>query len=111
MMIHFFSNLPDNMDSAEVATELLADYRFLQEHSDDPSPKGMYCSDFLLELIANPHFNDIMGFVEIPGWNAHAAAAGKDGESVVALVSVVVGLYLVCLPIIDLFASSNVQSN
>ena len=98
MLIDFFSKLPNEADAQEVAMELLADYALRKEDPDDTSSEGMYRSRFLLELIANPHLNDIGGFVGIPGVNVQAAAAGKDGESVIVLASVVVNIHMLnCL--------------
>ena len=98
MLIDFFSKLPNEADAQEVATELLADYAFLKEDPDDILLEGMYRSRFLLELIGNPHLNDIGGVIGIPGFNVQAVAAGKDGESVIVLAFVAVSIHMLnCL--------------
>ncbi|KAG6370776.1 hypothetical protein JVT61DRAFT_10978 [Boletus reticuloceps] len=91
MLTDFCSKLPDDIDSCGVTADLLVDYTFLQEDPDNSSPEEMYHSKFLHALIANPHLSNIAGFIDILGWNVHVAAAGKDGQSVIALVSAVLG--------------------
>ena len=50
----------------------------------------MYCSPFLLELIAGAHLSNITACIEVPSWNTGAMAMGQDGEGVIALAAAAV---------------------
>ncbi|KAF8128937.1 hypothetical protein EV363DRAFT_1339240 [Boletus edulis] len=87
MMLHFFSSLDDD-DRVRSAAEFLAtDFRFLREDPDSSEPTEMFRSPFLLILIAITHLSDIAAFVDVPGWDTQAMAAGKGGEGVIAIAS------------------------
>lgn len=92
MMIDFFSKLEDDvqMSSTDLAGQLLKDYRFLREEPDNLAQDGLYRSSFVFELIASTHLTNIASYVDIPGWDMKAMAAGKNGEGVIALAAAAV---------------------
>ena len=90
MMLHFFSSLDDDDDIHHVAELLATDHRFLREDPDASEPTEMFRSSFLVILIGTTHLRDIAAFVDVPGWNTRAMAAGEGGEGVVAIASAAV---------------------
>jgi hypothetical protein len=87
MMVHFFASLDDD-DEVYHAAELLAtDCRFLRNDPGASEPTEMFRSAFLVMLIATTHLGEIAAFVDVPGWDMRAMAAGKGGEGVVAIAS------------------------
>ncbi|KAF8837066.1 hypothetical protein BDN67DRAFT_1014158 [Paxillus ammoniavirescens] len=87
MLIDFFSKLDDDINIHSVAEVLKTGYAFLQEDPDSLQEEGMYHSTFLLELIASTHLSNIVGFVEVPGWDVWGMASGKNSEGVIAMAS------------------------
>ncbi|KAN0101262.1 hypothetical protein V8E55_001246 [Tylopilus felleus] len=88
MMIDFFSKLKKGTDIVESADYLGSDYPFLCKDDECLDPEGLFCSAFLLELIARTHILiTASDFVEIPGWDLRAVAAGKHGAGVIAIAA------------------------
>ncbi|KAF8837067.1 hypothetical protein BDN67DRAFT_983500 [Paxillus ammoniavirescens] len=61
--------------------------QLFHEDPDSLQEEGMYHSTFLLELIASTHLSNIVGFVEVPGWDVWGMASGKNSEGVIAMAS------------------------
>ncbi|KAF9234885.1 hypothetical protein BU15DRAFT_65319 [Melanogaster broomeanus] len=87
MMVDFFSRFDDNVDIRTAAVALHKDYRFLQEDPDEPSADRCYRSGFLLELIASMHLSNIVGFVDILGWDTQKVSRGEGQEGVIAIAA------------------------
>jgi hypothetical protein len=69
-----------NCDPVQLAKSLIADYAFLFEDPDKPSPLTMYHSPFILQLLGTAHLNAINGYVEVPKLDTHALAThGMSG--------------------------------
>ena len=91
MMTDFFLRLDKNIDIKAVADYLRTDYCFLCEDNDCLEPEGLYCSAFLLELIARTHvLITASDFTEIPGWDLWMVTTGKDGVGVIAIAAAAV---------------------
>ncbi|KAG1884297.1 hypothetical protein F4604DRAFT_1919429 [Suillus subluteus] len=58
-------------DPVELSKSLIADYAFLFEDPDKPSPLTAYCSPFILQLLGTAHINAINGYVEVPELDTH----------------------------------------
>ncbi|KAI6142999.1 hypothetical protein BKA82DRAFT_4017760 [Pisolithus tinctorius] len=87
IMINFFSHFDNDADIPLAAHDLCKDYKFLHKNPDEPTEEGLFCSHFMLELIASAHFGFISGHVEIPLLNTHALAAGRDMECIIGLAA------------------------
>ena len=88
-MINFISNLGSS-DTCAIAEYFRSDYHFLREDFKSMEVEGMYCSPFLLELIAGVHLSNVTTCIEVPGWNMGAMAMGQDGEGVIVLAAAAV---------------------
>ncbi|KAG1862717.1 hypothetical protein DFJ58DRAFT_725203 [Suillus subalutaceus] len=73
IIVDFLSRNSD-CDSVQLATHLLADYAFLFEDPDKPSPLTTYRSPFVLQLLGTAHLNAISGYVDVPDLDTHALA-------------------------------------
>jgi hypothetical protein len=71
--VDFLSRNSD-CDSVQLAAYLLADYAFLFEDPDQPSPLTTYRSPFVLQLLGTAHLNAISGYVDVPDLDTHALA-------------------------------------
>ncbi|KAG1794273.1 hypothetical protein EV424DRAFT_1548037 [Suillus variegatus] len=73
IILDFLSRNSD-CDSVQLAAHLLADYAFLFEDPDKPSPLTTYCSPFVLQLVGTAHLNAISGYIDVPDLDTHALA-------------------------------------
>ncbi|KAG2127950.1 hypothetical protein DEU56DRAFT_982614 [Suillus clintonianus] len=73
IILDFLSRNSD-CDSVQLAAHLLADYAFLFEDPDKPSPLTTYRSPFVLQLVGTAHLNAISGYVDVPDLDTHALA-------------------------------------
>ena len=97
MMLHFFASLDDEDDIHHAAELLTTDHRFLRQDPGASEPTEMFRSAFLVMLLATTHLADIAGFVDVPGWDARAMAAGDGGEGVMAIASAAVRRFSLAL--------------
>ncbi|KAG2339140.1 hypothetical protein BDR05DRAFT_1003678 [Suillus weaverae] len=74
VIIMDFLSRNSDCNSVQLATHLLADYAFLFEDPDKPSPLMTYRSPFVLQLLGTAHLNAISGYVDIPDLDTHTLA-------------------------------------
>ncbi|KIJ70648.1 hypothetical protein HYDPIDRAFT_164614 [Hydnomerulius pinastri MD-312] len=83
----YIIKLDDDDDIPKVAATLFENCGYLQEDPDKPATEHLFCSSFILELIASTHLNDISGYVDVLQWNTKELAAGKDMEGVIGMAT------------------------
>ena len=92
-MISYFAELFDDKATQDEAFHPHQSFYFLDENPTsglEPTQKGYFKSHFLYELIGTTHLNDILGFVEINGWDMKLLALGNNGNGVITIMAAAV---------------------
>ncbi|KAG1766908.1 hypothetical protein EV702DRAFT_980495 [Suillus placidus] len=92
IIVDFFSRIKD-APNAIVAKQLLKNYAFMYEDSDNISRETAYLSVFVLQMIASTHLSAIVDHTDVPALNTDELALGKGMDGVIVLCVVAVRFF------------------
>ncbi|KAG1775763.1 hypothetical protein EV702DRAFT_972585 [Suillus placidus] len=92
IIVDFCSRIKD-APNAIVAKQLLKNYAFMYEDSDNISRETAYLSVSVLQMIASTHLSAIVNHTDVPALNTDELALGKGMDGVIVLCVVTVRFF------------------
>jgi hypothetical protein len=92
IIINFCSHIMD-APKANIAKQLLQNYAFMYEDSDNMTQDTAYLSVFVLQMIASTHLSTIIDHADVPTLHTDELTLGKGMDGVIMLCVVAVRFF------------------